>query len=164
MPTVTSLTPATALRRLGEMLFQRFDLPTADQRRQLVQLLERGIERRLAGLLELEVRGMTCGHCAMHVSKCLLGLPGVRGVKVDHQSGRVELRLDKTANIHVQIGKASFPAENLYDNFSALMEAIRKARPAAAKGNYIKHISVATTMGPGLKIDPAAVQSLEVGE
>lgn len=86
-----------------------------------------------------------------------------RAVK-EAKAGRVEFRLDKTANIHVQIGKASFPADNLYENFSALMEAIRKARPAAAKGNYIKHISVATTMGPGIKIDPAAVQSLEVGE
>jgi large subunit ribosomal protein L1 len=80
------------------------------------------------------------------------------------KAGRVEFRLDKTANIHVQIGKASFSADNLFENFSALMEAIRKARPAAAKGNYIKHISVATTMGPGIKIDPATVQSLEVGE
>ncbi len=84
-----------------------------------------------------------------------------RAVK-EAKAGRVEFRLDKTANIHVQIGKASFSADNLYENFSALMEAIRKARPAAAKGNYIKHISVATTMGPGIKIDPAAVQSLEV--
>lgn len=83
---------------------------------------------------------------------------------MEAKAGRVEFRLDKTANIHVQIGKASFSADNLFENFSALMEAIRKARPAAAKGNYIKHISVATTMGPGIKIDPAAVQSLEVGE
>src|SRR5512137_2764778 len=86
-----------------------------------------------------------------------------RAVK-EAKAGRVEFRLDKTANIHVQIGKASFPADNLYENFSALMEAIRKARPAAAKGNYIKHITVATTMGPGIKIDPASVQSLEVSE
>ena len=86
-----------------------------------------------------------------------------RAVK-EAKAGRVEFRLDKTANIHVQIGKASFSADNLFDNFSALMEAIRKARPAAAKGTYIKHISVATTMGPGIKIDPAAVQSLEGGE
>jgi large subunit ribosomal protein L1 len=86
-----------------------------------------------------------------------------RAVK-EAKAGRVEFRLDKTANIHVQIGKASFPADSLYENFSALMEAIRKARPAAAKGNYIKHISVATTMGPGIKIDPDAVQSLEVVE
>ena len=86
-----------------------------------------------------------------------------RAVK-EAKAGRVEFRLDKTANIHVQIGKASFSADNLFENFSALMEAIRKARPAAAKGNYIKHITVATTMGPGIKIDPSAVQSLEVGE
>ena len=80
------------------------------------------------------------------------------------KAGRVEFRLDKTANIHVQIGKASFPADHLFDNFSALMEAIKKARPAAAKGNYIKHISIATTMGPGIKVDPTAAQSMEVSE
>ena len=80
------------------------------------------------------------------------------------KAGRVEFRLDKTSNIHVQIGKASFEAEKLYDNFAALMDAIRKARPAAAKGNYVKSITVAATMGPGIKIDPNIVQSIEVVE
>lgn len=76
------------------------------------------------------------------------------------KAGRVEFRLDKTANIHVQIGKASFPAEKLYENFAALMEAIKKARPAAAKGNYIKHLTIASSMGPGIKIDPNAAQTM----
>ena len=70
------------------------------------------------------------------------------------KAGRVEFRLDKTANIHVAIGKASFDADKLYENFAALMEAIKKARPTGAKGVYIKKISVAATMGPGIKIDP----------
>jgi large subunit ribosomal protein L1 len=78
------------------------------------------------------------------------------------KAGRVEFRLDKTANIHVPIGKASFTAEKLYENFAALMEGLRKARPAAAKGNYIRHITITTTMGPGVKVDPAEAQSLEV--
>ena len=80
------------------------------------------------------------------------------------KAGRVEFRLDKTANIHVQIGKASFSAEKLYENFAAFMDAIRKARPSAAKGNYIKHITVAATMGPGIKIDSNAAQGLEADE
>ncbi len=80
------------------------------------------------------------------------------------KAGRVEFRLDKTANIHVQIGKASFSAEKLYENFSALMEAIKKARPAAAKGNYIKHITMASSMGPGIKLDPNAAQSMQAVE
>jgi large subunit ribosomal protein L1 len=80
------------------------------------------------------------------------------------KAGRVEFRLDKTANIHVQIGKASFEAQKLYENFAALMEALKKARPAAAKGNYIKHITIAATMGPGIKIDPNAAQSMEATE
>lgn len=80
------------------------------------------------------------------------------------KAGRVEFRLDKTGNIHVSIGKASFEADKLYDNFSALMDALRKAKPAGAKGAYLKRITVATTMGPGIKVDPVAAQSLEAGE
>lgn len=80
------------------------------------------------------------------------------------KAGRVEFRLDKTANIHVQIGKASFDAQKLYENFVAFMEAIKKARPAAAKGNYIKHITIASTMGPGIKIDSNAAQAMEAAE
>jgi large subunit ribosomal protein L1 len=82
----------------------------------------------------------------------------------ESKAGRVEFRLDKTANIHVSVGKASFEADKLYENFSALMDALRKARPAGAKGVYLKRITVATTMGPGIKIDPNAAQSLETGE
>ncbi|MEJ5223374.1 MAG: 50S ribosomal protein L1 [Anaerolineales bacterium] len=78
------------------------------------------------------------------------------------KAGRVEFRLDKTANIHVPIGKASFDAQKLYENFSALMDAIKKARPAGAKGNYIRRITIATTMGPGIKVDAAVAQALEV--
>ncbi len=77
------------------------------------------------------------------------------------KAGRVEFRLDKTANIHVSIGKASFTADKLHDNFSALMDAVRKARPAGAKGIYIKHITVTTTMGPGIKVDPGEAVALE---
>jgi len=82
----------------------------------------------------------------------------------ESKAGRVEFRLDKTANIHVSIGKASFEADKLYENFTALMDALRKARPSGAKGMYLKRITVATTMGPGIKIDPNAAQSLETGE
>jgi large subunit ribosomal protein L1 len=80
------------------------------------------------------------------------------------KAGRVEFRLDKTANIHVSIGKASFTADKLYDNFTALMDALRKARPSGAKGVYLKRITVATTMGPGIKVDPSAAQALEGSE
>jgi large subunit ribosomal protein L1 len=80
------------------------------------------------------------------------------------KAGRVEFRVDKTSNIHVQIGKASFDAQKLYENFAALMEAIKKARPAGAKGIYIKRITVAATMGPGIKVEPNAAQSMEATE
>jgi large subunit ribosomal protein L1 len=86
-----------------------------------------------------------------------------RAIK-EAKAGRVEFRLDKTSNIHVQIGKASFEADDLQKNFAALMDAIKKARPSAAKGNYIKRITLATTMGPGIKVDANAAQSMEAGE
>ncbi|MBI5932986.1 MAG: 50S ribosomal protein L1 [Chloroflexi bacterium] len=82
----------------------------------------------------------------------------------ESKAGRVEFRLDKTANIHVSVGKASFTADKLYENFTALMDALRKARPSGAKGIYLRRITVATTMGPGIKVDPNAAQSLEEGE
>ncbi len=78
------------------------------------------------------------------------------------KAGRVEFRLDKTANLHVPIGKASFPAEKLLDNFAALVNAVKKARPSSVKGTYIRRITVASTMGPGIKVDPVEAQALEV--
>ena len=69
------------------------------------------------------------------------------------KAGKVEYRLDKTAIIHCPIGKKSFGKEKLRENFSALMDAIVKAKPAAAKGQYIKSVAVSSTMGPGIKIN-----------
>jgi large subunit ribosomal protein L1 len=77
------------------------------------------------------------------------------------KAGKVEFRLDKTANIHVSIGKVSFEANQLYDNFVALVDAIKKAQPAAAKGTYIKRLTVTSTMGPGVRIDVNAALGIE---
>ncbi len=73
------------------------------------------------------------------------------------KAGKVEYRLDKQNIIHTPIGKASFGAEKLEENFKALMEAIVKAKPATAKGQYLKSITVASTMGPGVKVNPALI-------
>ena len=73
------------------------------------------------------------------------------------KAGKVEYRLDKTNIIHVPVGKVSFGGEKLAENFAALMDAIVKAKPAAAKGQYLKSITVASTMGPGVKINPAKI-------
>lgn len=82
----------------------------------------------------------------------------------ESKAGRVEFRVDKTANLHVPIGKVSFSEKQLYDNFAALMEAVKKARPAASKGTYIRRVTLTTTMGPGIKVDPAQSQSMELHE
>ena len=73
----------------------------------------------------------------------------------DIKAGKIEYRLDKANIIHVPVGKASFTAEQLAENFGALMEAIEKARPSTLKGQYLKSISLTTTMGPGIRINPA---------
>ena len=78
------------------------------------------------------------------------------------KAGRVEFRLDKTANIHVPIGKASFSTEKLVENLATLMSAIKKARPPAAKGSYVKKVTLTSTMGPGIKVDPFQALSMEI--
>jgi large subunit ribosomal protein L1 len=77
------------------------------------------------------------------------------------RQGRVEYRVDKTANIHVPVGKASFPVEDLVENMSAVMEAIVKARPASSKGTYIRKVTVCNTMGPAIRVDPMAAAAMK---
>jgi large subunit ribosomal protein L1 len=72
------------------------------------------------------------------------------------KAGRIEFRLDKTANIHVPIGKISFTAEELNENLQAFMLAVRQARPAGASGNFIRRVTVTSSMSPGIKVDPYA--------
>ena len=72
----------------------------------------------------------------------------------DIKAGKIEYRLDKTNIIHVPIGKASFTEEQLADNFQTLIDAINKARPSAVKGQYLKSITLTSTMGPGVKVNP----------
>jgi large subunit ribosomal protein L1 len=76
------------------------------------------------------------------------------------KAGRVEFRIDRTANLHVPIGKASFTTQELYENMAALMESVNKARPASAKGSFIRRITVTSTMGPGIRVDPNAAQAM----
>jgi len=68
------------------------------------------------------------------------------------KKGKVSLKNDDTGNIHVAMGKVSFPPQSLMENFTVLLEAVRKAKPATSKGVYLKNISLSSTMGPGIKI------------
>ncbi|MBQ3048497.1 MAG: 50S ribosomal protein L1 [Oscillospiraceae bacterium] len=81
--------------------------------------------------------------------------PDIARAVTEAKAGKIEYRLDKTNIIHCPIGKASFGAEKLQENFDTLMSAIVKAKPAAAKGQYVKSCVVASTMGPGVRINPA---------
>ena len=76
----------------------------------------------------------------------------------DIKAGKIEYRLDKTNIIHVPIGKASFTEEQLADNFQTLVDAIIKARPAAVKGQFLKSVTLTSTMGPGIKVNPMRLQ------
>ena len=69
------------------------------------------------------------------------------------KAGRVEFRLDKSANLHVPVGKASFGADKLYENVAAYLDAVKKAKPSGAKGQFIKRVTISSTMGPGIRVD-----------
>ena len=73
------------------------------------------------------------------------------------KAGKIEYRIDKTSIIHVPIGKASFDLDKLEENFKTIMDVLIKAKPASAKGQYIKSVVVSSTMGPGVKINPLKV-------
>ena len=81
--------------------------------------------------------------------------PDIGRAVTEAKAGKIEYRLDKQNIIHVPVGKASFGAEKLGENLRTVMDAIVKAKPAAAKGQYIKSATVATTMGPGIKMNGA---------
>ena len=81
--------------------------------------------------------------------------PDVAKAVENAKAGQVQFRVDKAGIIHCSIGKASFSSEDLQENFTALMAALHKAKPATAKGQYFKRVSVSTTMGPGIRVDRA---------
>jgi large subunit ribosomal protein L1 len=75
------------------------------------------------------------------------------------KAGKVEYRVDKTAIIHVPIGKVSFGPDKLLDNAKVIIDSVLKAKPAAAKGKYVKSIALSSTMGPGVRVDLASVEA-----
>jgi large subunit ribosomal protein L1 len=72
----------------------------------------------------------------------------------DVKAGKIEFRVDKTGNLHAPVGKVSFPVERLHDNMSTFMDAVVRAKPSAAKGTYIRSVTVSSSMGPGVHVDP----------
>ena len=78
----------------------------------------------------------------------------------DIKSGKVEFKVDKAGNLHVAVGKVSFGQEKLQENVLALLDSVTKAKPASSKGAYVKGLTISTTMGPGIKIDPLSVRDL----
>jgi large subunit ribosomal protein L1 len=79
----------------------------------------------------------------------------------EFKGGRVEYRTDRYGNVHVPIGKASFDKAALLSNLKAVVEELNRAKPASAKGRYLRGVTVSTTMGPGIKVDPARLRSLD---
>jgi len=79
----------------------------------------------------------------------------VAGALNDIKAGKIEYRVDKTSILSAPFGKRSFGAEKLYENYAALMDAVLKAKPVAAKGQYLKSVTISSTMSPGVKINPA---------
>jgi large subunit ribosomal protein L1 len=88
--------------------------------------------------------------------------PDVGKAVGEAKAGKVEYRTDRQANIHLTIGKASFEPRALLENYAAVIDEINRAKPAAAKGRYIQSITLATTMGPGVRVDPSRVREGEI--
>jgi large subunit ribosomal protein L1 len=84
--------------------------------------------------------------------------PDVAKAVGEFKGGKVEYRTDRYGNVHVPIGKKSFTSEALLENFRAVVDELNRAKPAAAKGRYVKRVTLASTMGPGIKVDPARVR------
>src|SRR3712207_5223373 len=82
----------------------------------------------------------------------------------ESKAGKVEYRTDRTAIVHMTVGKTSFPDEQLLENYQAVIEELIRAKPAAAKGRYLRTITLATTMGPGIRVDPARTRGLVEAE
>jgi large subunit ribosomal protein L1 len=82
-------------------------------------------------------------------------------VITETRQGRVEYRVDKTANLHIPIGKANFPTEDLLENMATVMETIVKARPPATKGTFIRKVTLCHTMGPAVRVEPAAATAMK---
>jgi large subunit ribosomal protein L1 len=78
----------------------------------------------------------------------------------DAKAGKLEYRTDRGANVHLAIGKKSFDERQLLENYAAVVDEIVRAKPAASKGRYIKQVTLATTMGPGIHVDPAKVRGI----
>ncbi|MBV8369681.1 MAG: 50S ribosomal protein L1 [Candidatus Eremiobacteraeota bacterium] len=85
--------------------------------------------------------------------------PNIAQAVRDIKAGKVEYRLDKTGIVHTIVGKASFPEDQITENLSVLLDAIVRAKPSAAKGTYLKSITLASTMGPGVKVDPTRIKA-----
>ena len=86
--------------------------------------------------------------------------PDVAKAVTDIKGGKVEYRVDRHGNLHVILGKTSFPARALAENYQVVLDEVLRAKPAAAKGRYIKGITVSTSMGPGIKVDPSQTRNV----
>ena len=98
--------------------------------------------------------------CLMPTPRAGTGIVALAKAVSDIQGGRIEYRVDKTGIIHTTIGKASYTEAQLKENFAALMDAVVRAKPSSAKGQYLKSVFLAPTMGPSVPVDPAAAARL----
>jgi large subunit ribosomal protein L1 len=87
--------------------------------------------------------------------------PDVAKAVTEFKGGKVEYRTDRYGNVHVPVGKKSFTSEALLENIRAVIEELNRAKPAAAKGRYLKRVTISSTMGPGIKVDPARIRAEE---
>jgi large subunit ribosomal protein L1 len=90
--------------------------------------------------------------------------PAVAKAITEIKGGKINFRVDKQANLHLVIGKASFTTDRLVENYAAALDEVLRAKPSAAKGRYLKKVTFSTTMGPGIPVDPNRTRNLLVDE
>ena len=144
---------------LGDLGEQRRLLGTGDQQR--LAVLQGSPEVVELGPAELAVQlGRALGpRGLMPNPKTGTVTPDVAKAVTEFKGGRVEYRADRSANVAVPIGKVSFGADDLATNLAAVVEELERVRPASAKGRYFKRVGLSSTMGPGVKVDPASVSN-----
>jgi len=98
--------------------------------------------------------------CGVEASRCAATTFDVAKAVSDAKAGKLEYRTDRGANVHLAIGKKSFDERALLENYAAVVDEIVRAKPSAAKGRYIRQITLASTMGPGIHVDPSKVRGI----
>ena len=141
-------------------VFAKVDREREYEPREAIALVKECTRAKFDETVEVHIRtGLNVRHAEEQL-RSTIALPHGLGKDVKIKSGKVEYRTDRSAIVHLSIGKASFPEQTLLENYAAVIEEIIRAKPSVAKGKYLKNITVTSTMGPGIKVDSTRTKDI----